>query len=313
VPAAAPINMRLKEHEKRNETKPAQQTMKIIVNSGNIGTPVALELARLGAEVTLCVRNPKPNATWDDLGIRQAAFDINDRVSMTKALDGGEAFFSLTPLVENLPEAGIKAIEAAKLAGIRKIVRCSAQGAGPDAAIQLGRMHYAVEKAVEDSGIPFTLLRPANFMQNYISFGAAKTIKSEDAFYSPMGEARISPIDTRDITSAATRVLMESGHEGKRYDLTGAESLSDGEIAGIFSEALGRRVAHINITQLQAKEAMAGAGIPGWLVEVLGELNEIVARGYLAAVMPDTEMLLDRKPILFSQFVHDHLEAFRAV
>jgi uncharacterized protein YbjT (DUF2867 family) len=97
--------------------------MKIIVNSGNIGTPLALELARRGAEVTLCVRNPKPNAALDDLGIRQAPFDINDLRSMAEALEGGDAFFSLTPLVENLPEAGAKAIEAAKRSGIRRIVR----------------------------------------------------------------------------------------------------------------------------------------------------------------------------------------------
>jgi uncharacterized protein YbjT (DUF2867 family) len=48
----------------------------------------------------------------------------------------------------------------------RTIVRSSAQGAAPDAGIALGRMHCAGEKAVEDSGIPFTVFRPANFMQN---------------------------------------------------------------------------------------------------------------------------------------------------
>ena len=144
--------------------------MKIIVNSGNIGTPVALELARLKVDVTLCVRNPRPNPAWDSLGIRQTAFDINDPESMTKALQGGDAFFSLTPLVENLPEAGVKAIEAARRAGIPKIVRCSAQGAGPDAAIKLGRMHYAVEKAVEDSGIPFNDLAAGEFHAELYSF-----------------------------------------------------------------------------------------------------------------------------------------------
>lgn len=272
-----------------------------------------MHLARNGEEVTLCVRNPKPNSSWEALGIRQAPFDINDSGSMAKALEGGDAFFSLTPLVENLPEAGLKAIEAARLAGIRKIVRCSAQGAGPDAAIKLGRMHYAVEKAVEESGISFTILRPANFMQNYVQFGAAETIRSRSEFYSPFGEARISPIDTRDISEIGARVLTEPGHEGRRYDLTGGESLSDGEIADILSKILGRKVTHIQITQSQAKEAMAAAGTPPWLVEVLGELNEIAAKGYLAAVAPDAEVLLKRKPTSFAQFVRDNIGAFSAL
>src|SRR5579859_5445860 len=109
--------------------------MKIIVNSGNIGTPVAVELTKMGHQVTLAVRKPKPNPQWDKLGIRQVAFEINNVDSMTSALDGGDALFSLTPLVQNLVEAGCKAVQAAKAAGIRRIVRSSAQGAGPDAAI----------------------------------------------------------------------------------------------------------------------------------------------------------------------------------
>src|ERR1035438_7001447 len=231
--------------------------MKIIVNSGNVGTPVALELARLGHQVTLTVRTPKPNADWDKLGIRQVPFDINDQASMTGALKGGEAFFSLTPLVENLVAAGTSAIRAAEEAGIRKIVRMSAQSASPAAAIQLGRWHFAVEKAAEDSGIPFTILRPANFMQNYLTFGTSETIKTQSSFYAPLGDGKISVIDTRDISAVAARVLVEPGHEGKRYDLTGDESLSNQEIAEIISKALGRKITYVSIPAAKAKEEMA--------------------------------------------------------
>jgi uncharacterized protein YbjT (DUF2867 family) len=285
--------------------------MKIIVNSGNVGTLVALELAQLGHQVTLTVRTLKPNALWDKLGIRQIPFEINDQASMTGALKNGEAFFSLTPLVENLVAAGSNAIRAAKEAGIRKIVRMSAQSASPDAAIQLGRWHYAVEKAVEDSGVPFTILRPANFMQNYLTYGTPETINGQSAFYAPMGDAKISVIDTRDISAVAARVLIETGHEGKRYDLTGGESLSNQEIAQILSKALGRKISYVNIPAAKAKEAMAKSGMPAWLVAMLSELNAFGAAGNLAAVKPDTGLILKRKPIAFSQFVQDHLGTFK--
>lgn len=286
--------------------------MKIIVNSGNIGTPVALELAKAGVPVTLAVRAPKADAEWKKLGIQQTAFDINSVDSMTRALQGGDAFFSLTPLVENLVEAGCKAIEAAKAAGIRKIVRSSAQGAGPDATINLGRMHYAVEKAVQDSGIPFTVLRPANFMQNYLNFGTPETIRGQSAFYSPLGDAKISPIDTRDISAVAAKVLLESGHEGKCYELTGVESLSNADIAELFSEALGRKISHVSIPEAAANEAMAKGGMPPWLVKVLAELNAVGKAGYLAAVKPDAELILKRGPIKFAQFIQDHLGTFKS-
>jgi uncharacterized protein YbjT (DUF2867 family) len=286
--------------------------MKIIVNSGNVGTPVALELARQGHQVTLTVRTPKPTAELDQLGIHQVPFDINDVAAMTAALKGGEGFFSVTPLVENLVVAGGKAVQAAKAAGIQKIVRMSAQSAGPEAPIQLGRWHYAVEQAVVDSGIPFTILRPANFMQNYLTYGTPETIKDQNAFYAPMGEAKISVIDTRDISAVAARVLVETGHDGKQYDLTGGESLSNQEIAGILSQTLGRPITYVSIPAAKATAAMAANGMPAWLVALLTELNAFGAAGNLAPVRPDTSIILKRPPITFSQFVQDHLGTFKS-
>jgi uncharacterized protein YbjT (DUF2867 family) len=282
--------------------------MKIVVNSGTIGTPTAVLLAEQGHDVTLIVRAVKANPEWERLGLRQAPFDMNDAVSMERVLQGADAFFSLTPLVQNLVEAGRKAVDAAKRAGISRIVRSSAQGAGPAAAIQLGRWHGAVEAAVEAAGIPFTILRPANFMQNYITFN---TIKGQDAIYAPLGTAKVSPVDTRDVSAVAAAALVEPGHEGKVYELTGGESLSSEEVAGIFSELLGRPVGYVDVPESAARASMADAGVPPWLVELLSELNAITKAGYLAAVSPDVERVLKRKPISFAQFVKDHIEKFR--
>jgi uncharacterized protein YbjT (DUF2867 family) len=149
-------------------------------------------------------------------------------------------------------------------------------------------------------------------MQNYLAFGTPETIKAQSAFYSPLGDAKISVIDTRDISAVAARVLVESGHEGKCYDLTGGESLSNQEIAGILSQALGRKITHVGIPAAKATEAMAGSGMPAWLVTLLTELNAFGAAGNLAAVKPDTGVILKRRPILFSKFVEDHLATFKS-
>ena len=285
--------------------------MKIVVNSGNIGGPVAEELARLGAEVFVTSRAPKQNPAWEKLGIRQVAFDMNDIGSMTQALKGADAFFSLTPLVEKLVEAGTKAVQAAKAAGIGRIVRSSALGAGPKAGIRLGRWHYSVEKAIEESGIAFTVLRPTNFMQNYLGFGFPQAIIGQGALYSPLVSAKVSVVDTRDVSAVAVRVLTEKGHEGKCYELTGGESLSGDEIAEVFSRALGKTVTHVSISEAKAIEGMKAGGVPQWMTEMLAELNIIGKSGHLAAVRPDTERILGRKPITFARFVQDHISVFR--
>jgi uncharacterized protein YbjT (DUF2867 family) len=208
--------------------------------------------------------------------------------------------------------AQIRVAREPLIAFLREALADHLQGAGLDAAIELGQMHFAVEKAVEDTGIPFTVLRPANFMQNYLNFGTPETIKSQSAFYSPLGDAKMSHIDARDISAVAAKVLLNSGHEGRRYDLTGGESLSNAEIAELFSEALGRPITHVIIPEAAAGEAMAKAGVPPWLIEVLSELNAIARAGSLAPVAPDAELVLQRKPIKFAQFIQDHLAAFKS-
>jgi uncharacterized protein YbjT (DUF2867 family) len=286
--------------------------MKIVVNAGNIGTPIAIQLAKEGHEVGLTVRTVESKKDWDLLKIRQIPFDINNMKSMEAALQGADCFFSLTPLVQNMVEAGVNAVKAAKTAGVKRIVRSSAAGAGPSAGIELGRWHYEVEKAVESSGIPFTILRPMNFMQNYLTYGNPESIKGQNAFFAPLGTAKLANVDTRDVSKIAVKCLTQSGHEGKRYELTGGESLSNSEIAKIFSEVLGRTINYVDIPEAAAIDGMSKAGMPAWLVKMLTELNAVGKAGYLAQVSPDTEKLLGKRPTTFKDFVRDHISVFES-
>jgi uncharacterized protein YbjT (DUF2867 family) len=284
--------------------------MKVFVNSGNIGTSVALELAKAGMHVTLGVRTPKSDLELARLDVRQVPFMMGDMGAMASVLRGHDSFFSVTPLVENLAEAGCVAVRAAKAAGIRKIVRSSGLGAGPNARTKVARMQHAVEKAIEQSGIPFTILRPSNFMQNFLSAETSESIKTEGAFYSPLGDAGVSYIDVRDIAAVAAKVLIEPGHESRSYNLTGGESLTSAEIAELFSMALCRPITHIPISEEQAADAMAKAEAPLWLVELLAELNSNAKAGHLAEVKPDVKLILKRDPIRFSRFLADNIDAF---
>jgi len=286
------------------------EIMKIVVNAGNIGTPVAIQLAKEGHEVGLTVRAIEINKDWDALKIRQIPFDINNTKSMEAALRGADSFFSLTPLVQNMVEASVNAIRAAQAAGVKRIVRSSAAGAGPSAAIELGKWHYEAEKALESSGIPFTILRPMNFMQNFLTYGNPDSIKGQNAFYAPLGTAKSANVDTRDVSKIAAKCLTQPGHEGKRYELTGGESLSQAENAKIFSEVLGRTISYVDVPEAAAIDGMSKAGMPSWLVKMLTELNALGKAGYLAQVSLDTERLLGQKPTTFREFVRDHRAVF---
>ena len=98
------------------------------------------------------------------------------------------------------------------------------------------------------------------------------------------GETRVSYIDTRDVAAVAARVLTSPGHQGKAYALTGPEALSADEVAERLSAATGRPVGSVDVPADTFGQALAGAGLPGWLVERLIELNIMMAAGHAAGV-----------------------------
>jgi uncharacterized protein YbjT (DUF2867 family) len=134
---------------------------------------------------------------------------------------------------------GVNTIQAAKQTGVRRIVRSSFIGAS-ETGIALGRDHKAVEQAVETSGVQHTILRPNTFMQSYAM--NADSMRRDSAFYMPQGSGRVSLIDVGDVSSVASAVLTQDGHESRAYELTGPEALSNDGVAAKLSAALEKRI-----------------------------------------------------------------------
>ena len=280
---------------------------KTLVTDGNIGTHVAEGLAKKGLPVRVLVRSIKANAEWDKLGIEQVAGNLSSVGSLAPAFVGVERFFSVTPYVENLVDLGINAVEAAKRAGVGYIVRSSLMHAS-EFSITLRQWHREVEKAVEESGIPYTVLQPNTFTQSLLM--NAGTVKSSNAFFMPQGDGKVSAVDVRDIAGVAVACLTESGHEGKKYVITGGEALSNDEIAEKLSKVLGRTITYFDVSPEQARQSMESAGLPAWMVSTLLELFEVCKAGDCAKVSPAVEQILKRKPLSFDQFLKENASAF---
>lgn len=278
-----------------------------LVTAGNIGNSVIEGLIARGKKIRAAVLKKKPNAIWDVAGIEQVEFDYARPETLKRAFDGVEAYFCLSPLIQNLAETGIQAVEVAKQAGVRRIVRSSALGAAGD-AVTFARWHRAVEKAVEASGISYTILQPIAFMQNYLLF--AETIKREGRFYAPVGYAKACYVDTRDIADVAVLALAETGHTGKKYRITGGEAISNFDVAELLSRAAGITVQYVPVSDEAARQAMEAMGVPGWMVDGFSELNHILAKGWMAGVETDFESVTGRKPRTFGQFARDFRSAF---
>jgi uncharacterized protein YbjT (DUF2867 family) len=126
-------------------------------------------------------------------GIEAVTIDYNHPATLRAAFQGCEAVFLLGPNALNQTELELNAVDAAKAAGVRHIVKQSVMGAAEE-AYSLAKIHRPVEKAIEKSGMAWTFLRPNSFMQNAVTF-MAPTIRAEGVFYSASGEARITHIE----------------------------------------------------------------------------------------------------------------------
>jgi uncharacterized protein YbjT (DUF2867 family) len=275
--------------------------------TGTVGSVLLEKLAATDAKVRALVRSQGKAERIKASGIEAVIGDLGKPETLPAALNGVEKVFLLTSPTERQAELEGNVIAAAKNAGVSHIVKLSAIGAGPDAP-PLIRDHYLIEQEIERAGIPHTHLRPNGFMQNILM--TAPTIKEKGLFYGPLGEAKVSYVDARDIAAVAAAVLTGDGHQGKAYEITGPQSLSNKEVAQEFSSVLGKDVQYIDLPLEAMRSSMLGSGLSAWLTDRLIGLYEFYRDGRAAAVSHVVREVTGQEPITFRQFVREHVEAF---
>src|ERR687891_2397671 len=145
-------------------------------------------------------------------------------------------------------------------------------------------------------------------MQNFVNFHSP-SIKNNNAFYLPLEDAKVSLVDVRDIAAVAVKSLMEDGndkHKNKTYLITGPEALSYHQAAEILSNATGKKINYVNISDEEARAAMKEIGMSDWLIITVSELSEYFRKGKASEISPAVEEVTGSKPISFSQFANDY-------
>lgn len=184
-------------------------------------------------------------------------------------------------------------------------------GADLQADVGTMRLHRQAENIIEESGIPFTFLRPNEFMQGFINF-QGPTIKNNNTFYLPAEDAKVSIVDVRDIAAMAVKALLDkNGHHNKTYLITGPEALSYYQAAEILSNATGKKIVYINISEEEARGALKEMGMDDWLISTILELYTYYTKGYASQVSSAVEEVTGKRPITFAQFARDNVDAFK--
>ena len=133
---------------------------------------------------------------------------------------------------------------------------------------------------------------------------------AESRFVAPIGDARVSAVDVRDIGEVAAAALTEDGHEGRTCTLTGPAALTHEEMADALSTAVGRPVAFVDTPPETFAAALAGV-LPPWQVDGLLEDYAHYRRGEAADVTDVVPRVTGHPARSFADFAVDHAGSFR--
>ena len=287
-----------------------RQTILVTGATGTVGHEIVKKLSMQDVTVRAGVHSLIKGENLKRLsGVEIVEIDFNDPDSLHAAFTNIDKLMLITPLSENQLEMARNLVEEARKQGVKHIVRLSALGAGAEPGIQLGRWHREMERYVEESGIPYTILRPAGFMQNLVTYSAA-SIQREGKFYMPVGEGKVSYIDTRDIAAVAVEVLLSDAHQGKVYELTGPEALSHQELAAQLGEATGKQIDFVDVPEEAVRQAMLAQHTPVPIADAILELYASYKAGKSAHLTDTVREVTGRVPHNFRQFANDYKECF---
>ena len=157
------------------------------------------------------------------------------------------------------------------------------------------------ERAVQDSGAHWTILRSTWFSQNF-SEGVFldQVLNGEVAL--PVGNVREPFVDADDIADIAVAALTENGHVEKLYELTGPRLLTFSEAIREISQAAGKEIRYIQVSREQYASQLTGHNVPAEFVSLMNYLFTEVLDGRNARLTDDVQRALGRPPRDFADY-----------
>ena len=261
--------------------------MRVLVTgaTGKAGGATMRALLERGAEVRALVRDPDRAALPPEVEVVQG--DLSDPGAAFTGVDAAS-------LITEFADPGVVAL--VESAGVRRVALLWAGYVDP------------VERAFADSAVEWTALHAGAFLGNTLAW--ADGVRARRGVAEPFVDLAETMVHEADVGAVTAAVLLEDGHAGRTYELTGREPISVRDRVTALARALGRPVGLVELTEAEARQRWLADGHAPELVDVLAAWPQRpVAEA--TRVSPDVERVLGRPPLTFADWIPEHLDAFR--
>jgi uncharacterized protein YbjT (DUF2867 family) len=255
--------------------------MKVLVtgSTGKVGSLVVKELRKRHVTVRALVRK-KDTSTPIPEGVELVIGDLLDPVSVEKALDGVDKLYLLNAVVPDELTQGLIAYDLSKKLKIKHIVYHSVFKAERFKDVPHFAAKFAIENALREFELPFTIIRPNYFFQNDTTLQDPLT--KAGVYPMPLGPHGISAVDVRDIAEATAIALTSDGHYGATYNLNGPDVLSGPMMASIWSKVLGKEIRYAGHDMDEFEQQMRQMA-PSWSAfDIRMMFQGYLERGFVA-------------------------------
>jgi uncharacterized protein YbjT (DUF2867 family) len=281
----------------------------VIGGTGRVGSEIVKELKKRHAEIRILVRKPDVEPVS---GVETVVGDLLDPVSIDRALQGVEKLYLLNAVTPDELTQGLIAYDLAKKRKLSHVVYHSVFRVEHFKDVPHFASKFAIESAIREFDVPFTIIRPNYFFQNDASFRDVLTKMS--VYPNPLGHVGISAVDVRDIAEATAITLTSDKHYGKTYNVNGPAILSGVKAASIWSDVLGKTIKYAG-DNLDAFEEQMRKHAPSWAAfDIRMMFQGYLERGFAAedADAATLRELLGHEPRPYEDFARETLREWQS-
>lgn len=272
--------------------------------TGTVGSEVIRLLSTQNCFVRGILRNPSRTYPVVAFNISYVSTDLHSQEQLKRACTNADSVFLLTATSPQQIEQEINIIHAAKEVGVQRIVKLSAPIVSKPAHVEVSHWHQQIETVLANQFTDYAILRPYAFMQNWER--NTFTMRTFGEIYGSLGNAARNYVDCRDVAEVAVKYLLSTESlNGESLVLTGAEAITNQDMAQRFSHIINRRIKYVDISSEELKkQLMQRAKLPNWLANHIVELDD------LAIKIPEPttnsiEKILNRKPRIMDAYLQE--------